>query len=80
MLVVGSGNSIGEGVLLEDSIIWQRVTIEEVATVKCSVIADGCYLGTGSSVTNSVLADNVSLAPGHQLPPDSKIMPGTGLG
>jgi len=79
-LVVGSASYIGEGALVEDAIIWQRVTIEDVATVKQSIIADDCRLGTGSNVVNAVLADNVSLAPGYKLSQDSKIMPDTSLG
>jgi len=76
-VVIGSGCTILEDTAIEESIIWHNVRLGPRSKLKCSIVADHCYLNAGSLIENSVLGDNVTVASGCKLEPGSKIWPGT---
>ncbi len=76
-VVIGSGCTILENAVIEQSIIWHKVRIGRGAKVRNSIVANNCYLNADSIIEESVLGDNVSLVSGCKLKPGSKIWPGT---
>jgi len=76
-VVIGSGCTILEDAVIESSIIWQNVWLEQGVHLKDSIIADNCRLNARSTVHGSVLGDSVTVASGCRLEPASKIPPGT---
>jgi mannose-1-phosphate guanylyltransferase len=75
-VVIGSGCTILEGAVIEQSIIWHKVKIGRRATVRNSIVANHCCLNDDSIIEESVLGDNVTLSSGCKLEPGSKIWPG----
>lgn len=68
--VIGRRCFIGQNVKIEDSYIWDDVTIEDGTTVTRSVlggsvtVGKNCKIGTGSLLSFDVtLSDNISIAP-----------------
>ncbi len=79
-LVIGTGGTIAEGAVVEDSIIWHQATIAAGASVRHSIIANDCRLGADSIVEGSVISDNVIVAEGYKMAIGSRIQPGTSIG
>jgi len=79
-LAIGTGSTLAEGAVVEDSIIWHQVAIEARASVRHSIIANDCQLGANSIIENSVISDNVTVAGGYKMAADSLIQPGTSIG
>jgi len=75
--VIGSGCTIAEDALIEQSVIWQQVRIGRRARVKNSIVANHCQLGDDCVIEDAVLGDNVTVTRGAKLAPGSKIEPGT---
>jgi len=75
-VVIGSGCTIMEEAVIEQSIIWNKVKIGRRATVKNSIVANHCCLNDDSIIEESVLGDNVTVSSGCKLEPGSKIWPG----
>ncbi|HUU08313.1 MAG TPA: NDP-sugar synthase [Dehalococcoidales bacterium] len=75
--VIGSGCTIQEDALIEQSVIWQQVKIGRRAKVKNSIVANHCQLKDDCIIQDSVLGDNVTVTRGAKLAPGSKIEPGT---
>jgi len=75
--VIGSGCTIQEDALIEQSVIWQQVKIGRRAKVKNSIVANHCQLKDDCIIQDSVLGDNVTVTRGTKLAPGSKIEPGT---
>jgi mannose-1-phosphate guanylyltransferase len=76
-MVIGHSSTIGDGAIVEDSVIWNNVVIESGATVKRSIIADNCRIGVASTIMDAVISNNVTVAVGYMLKPGSKIWPET---
>lgn len=76
VVVIGSGCTILEEVVIEQSVIWRRVKLERGSRVSNSIVADNCCLNANSIVEGSVLGDNVTVVSGGKLEPGSKIWPG----
>lgn len=76
-VVIGSGSAIGDSVIIEDSVIWRNVKIEQGATIKNSIIADNCHIGAECTITDAVISNNVTITAGLNLKPGSKIWPDT---
>jgi len=74
--VIGSGCTIEEDALIEQSVIWQQVKIGRRAKVKNSIVANHCQLKDDCIIQDSVLGDNVTVTRGAKLAPGSKIEPG----
>lgn len=79
-LVIGSGSVIADDTIADDSIIWHDVVIETGATISNSIIANGCRLGANSTVENSVVPDNVTIAEEYRMINCDDIQPGDAIG
>jgi len=78
-VVIGAGCTILEDTVIEESIIWRNTWVGQRVRVKNSIIANNCRLEADSTVEDSILADNVTVASGFRLEPGSKILPGTSV-
>ena len=76
-VVIGSGCTILEDAVIEQSIIWHKVKIGRGAKVRNSIVANNCCLNADSIMEESVLGDNVTVGSGCKLEPYSKIWPET---
>jgi mannose-1-phosphate guanylyltransferase len=76
-VVVGAGGTILEDTVIEESIIWRNVQLGQHVNLRSSIIADNCCLNADSTIEDSILGDNVTVASGCKLEPGSKIWPGT---
>ena len=75
---IGDGCHILEGATVEEAVLWHNVQVGKDATLRRCVVGDNCRVGDGSSIDHSsIIGDHVTIVPGSQLPPDSKIWPGT---
>ena len=74
-VVIGSGCTILEGAVIEQSVIWHKVKIGRGATVRNSIVANHCCLNDNSLIEESVLGDNATVSSGCKLEPGSKIWP-----
>ncbi len=74
-VVIGSGCTILEGAVIEQSVIWHKVKIGRGATVRNSIVANHCCLNDNSLIEESVLGDNATVSSGGKLEPGSKIWP-----
>jgi mannose-1-phosphate guanylyltransferase len=75
--VIGPGCTILESAVIEESIIWSNVQVGQRVRLRNSVIGDSCHLNIDSTITNSILGDDVTVAQGCKLKPGSKIWPET---
>ncbi len=76
-VVIGSGCTIQPESIIEGSIIWHNVQIEQRAVVRNSVVANVCHLKANSVIEDSILGENVTVASGCRLEPGSQICSGT---
>ena len=76
-VVIGSGCTILEDAVIEQSIIWDKVKIGRGAKVRNSIVANNCCLNADCVIEESVSGDNVTVGSGCRLEPGSKIWPGT---
>lgn len=74
---IGNGCSIDKGAVIEQSVVWDRVTVGSRTQIKDSIVANDCCLGDDSVVADAVLGDHVTVSAGCRLKPGSKIWPGT---
>ena len=77
--VIGDNCQIAGGVVIEESIIWNNVTISQGCHIKKAIIANHCCLGSGIAVYDSLLSDNVEIANGCRLEPGSRVEPGSSI-
>jgi len=75
--VIGHGCQIMPEAVIKESIIWQNAHLGEHVNLMGSIVADNCCLNADSTVKDSILGDNVTVASGSKLEPGSKIWPGT---
>jgi NDP-sugar pyrophosphorylase family protein len=54
-VVSGSSCVVEEGALVEDSVLWDRVTIERGAQVRRAVLADGVRIPAGATIERAVV-------------------------
>jgi len=65
--VVGSQCAVGEGAVIEGSVLWDGVRVGDRAIVHKSIVGRGCKIGAGSLVSGCVLGDGVVVKPGSVL-------------
>ena len=78
-VVIGAGCTILEDAVIEESIIWWNTRLGKQVNIRNSIIANNCCLNAENTIENSVLGDNVTVASGCKLEPNSKIWPGTNV-
>ncbi len=77
-VVLGSGCIVQSEAIIEESVIWHNVQIEQGASVKGAVIANNSHLHSNCHITDgSIIGDNVTIVSGCKLNPGSKILPET---
>jgi len=76
-VVIGSGCTILEDTVIEESIIWRNTQIGQHVNLTGSIVTDNCCLNANSTIEDSILGDNVTVASGCKPEPGSKIWPGT---
>lgn len=64
---VGARTTLGRGVKLRDSIIWNDSRIDDDAAVISSILAHGCHIGAAARVENCILGERVTVPPGVHL-------------
>ncbi|UCB43121.1 MAG: NDP-sugar synthase [Dehalococcoidales bacterium] len=79
-VVIGAGCTVGEGSIVEDSVIWHDVLLGSRVRVQSSVIADNCTLNDGSIVEGTALGDHVMVVAGGRVEPGSTVEPGERVG
>jgi NDP-sugar pyrophosphorylase family protein len=73
-VVLGEGCVIGARATVRESVLWDRVTIEEGAFVDGSILASGCRVGRGSRIgTGSVVGHDTVIDPGSYVEPGSRM-------
>ncbi|MBA7467194.1 UTP--glucose-1-phosphate uridylyltransferase [subsurface metagenome] len=76
-VVIGSGCQILSEAVIEESIVWRNAQIGQHVNLIGSIVADNCCLNADSTIEDSILGDNVTVASGCKLEPGSQIWPGT---
>ncbi|GAH24779.1 unnamed protein product [marine sediment metagenome] len=76
-VVIGSGCQILSEAVVEGAIVWRNAQIGQHVNLIGSIVADNCCLNADSTIEDSILGDNVTVASGCKLEPGSKIWPGT---
>ncbi|MBA7470489.1 UTP--glucose-1-phosphate uridylyltransferase [subsurface metagenome] len=79
-VVIGSGCQILSEAVVEGAIVWRNAQIGQHVNLIGSIVADNCCLNADSTIEDSILGDNVTVASDCKLEPGSKIWPGTTVG
>ena len=73
-VVLGEGCRIESGAILRDSVLWDRVTIEEGAIVEGAILASGVRVGRDARIhEGSVVGHDAVVAANETLGPDSRV-------
>jgi len=78
--VIGEGCTLAENAVIDDSIIWNNVSIGAGVVIRRSIIAGNCCIGEGCILEDAVIADNVTISTGYKAESGAKAWPGTRLG
>ncbi|WIM68257.1 NDP-sugar synthase [Corynebacterium breve] len=73
---VGRGAEIGAGSRVDDSVIFDGVTIEPGAVVKNSIIAAGATIGANARITDCVIGEGASIGARCELMGGMRVWPG----
>ncbi|MBN9644482.1 sugar phosphate nucleotidyltransferase [Corynebacterium mendelii] len=74
--VVGRGTEIGAGCRIDDSAIFDGVTIEPGAIIKNSIIADGAHIGPNARVFDCLIGEGASIGARCELRKGMRVWPG----
>lgn len=74
-VVLGSGNTLLDDTIIQESISWQNVTYGPRANVKNCLIANDCFLDSDCSVEKTVIGDHITITSRTKLGPGSRIWP-----
>ncbi len=58
--VLGAGSEVGRGAAVVGSIAWDRVVIQEGATVRNSILMSNCKVDRNSHWSNAILGENIN--------------------
>ena len=73
-VVFGKGCSVGAGVSIADSVLWERVSVGPSAVIEETIVASGVTIGPDVRVgKGSVIGHDVTLEPGTVLEPGSRV-------
>jgi mannose-1-phosphate guanylyltransferase len=75
-VVIGSGSTVLEDTVIEESIIWRNAQLGQRVSLRNSIVADNCRLNDDSIIEDSILGDNVTVVGSCKLESSSKIWPG----
>jgi mannose-1-phosphate guanylyltransferase len=73
-VVLGTGTRIGAGARVRDSVLWDRVVIEEGAEVEGSILASNAFVGSGARVpVGGVIGHDAVIEAGTALEPGARV-------
>jgi mannose-1-phosphate guanylyltransferase len=73
---VGPGAKIGDGAVVEASVIFPNVEIGANAQVSKSIVSTGAVVGANSKITEAVIAELVTIGEGSVLESGARVFPG----
>lgn len=74
-LVMGSHCRIGRDAIVNDSVLWNNVTVGARASLRSCVIANNCLLGIETHLVDVVLGDHIIIEPGSKLEAGARLFP-----
>lgn len=76
---VGRGVEIGAGSRIDDSVLFEGVTVEPGAVVKNSIIAAGAKIGANARITDCVIGEGASIGARCELLGGMRVWPGVDI-
>ena len=73
---VGRGTEIGAGCRVDDSVIFDGVTIEPGAVIRDSIIASGATIGANSRIDGCVIGEGAQIGARCELQGGMRVWPG----
>lgn len=73
---IGRGSEIGAGARIDDSVIFDGVSIEPGAVVEDSIVASGVYIGANARIRGCVLGEGASVGARCELVGGMRVWPG----
>ncbi|RSZ61825.1 NDP-sugar synthase [Corynebacterium hylobatis] len=73
---VGRGSEIGAGCRLDDSVVFDGVTIEPGAVIRDSIIAAGARIGANARITSCVIGEGAQIGARCELVGGMRVWPG----
>lgn len=73
---VGRGTEIGAGCRLDDSVVFDGVTIEPGAVIRDSIIASGARIGANARIINCVIGEGAQIGARCELMGGMRVWPG----
>jgi mannose-1-phosphate guanylyltransferase len=80
LVVLGEGVSVGEGAIIERSVVLNGADIAAHCVLRDCIVAAGVRVGEGSEISGgAVLGEGVTVGPGNVLSRGVRVFPGTDL-
>jgi mannose-1-phosphate guanylyltransferase len=73
--VLGARTIVGEGAVLERSVLWDGASVGAHAHVTGSILATGVVVESAATLTDAVLASGAQVSEGRALDPGARLMP-----
>ena len=73
---VGPGAKIGDGAIIDSSVIFPDAVIGEHSTIAKSIVSTGADIGAGVKISESVIAELAKIGDNSVLEPGSRVFPG----
>ncbi|GAB3699305.1 sugar phosphate nucleotidyltransferase [Corynebacterium nasicanis] len=73
---VGRGSEIGAGCRLDDTVVFDGVTIEPGAVIRDSIIASGARIGANARITGCVIGEGAQIGARCELEGGMRVWPG----
>lgn len=70
---IGSGCRVAADAVVQDSVLWEDVTVGEGAQIVDSVVANGCVIGPGAILQHAVIGATVTISAGACVPPGTSL-------
>ena len=74
-VILGSGCTVFEDVVIQESIVWKRVTFGPKTVVVNSLVANDCYFDADCSAEKAVIGDHIRISSQTKLGPGSRLWP-----
>ncbi|MDO4910280.1 MAG: NDP-sugar synthase [Corynebacterium sp.] len=73
--VIGAGSNVGDGCRIDESVIFENVTIEPGARIKDSIIAAGAHIGANAIIDHAIIGEGASIGARCELRDDIRVWP-----
>lgn len=77
---VGRDARVGEGAVVEGSVLFDGAEVAPGARVVASVVGAGAYVGEGTSLTGTIVGDGARIGSGNELADGARVWPGAVIG